>query len=287
MALDLVVNFYLFTFIPVKSFFMKNRVSLSLLISAVFVLSNCSNPKEGKTGFNLFTVQQDRELGAQVAAEIDGNPQKYPVLDSAQYPAAYKYLYDIRDRILNSGKVIHKDEFQWRLRIIRDDNTLNAFCTPGGYIYVYTGLIKFLDAEDQLAGVMGHEIAHADYRHSTRQMTQMYGVQLLLSVLAGDREALKQITGGLIGLKFSRSHETEADEASVIYLCPTDYDAAGGAKFFQKIQEVGGATPPEFLSTHPNPENRIDNFYNNKLVQGCAGTEDYQARYTAFKNSLP
>jgi predicted Zn-dependent protease len=266
---------------------MRKIVSVTVVLSLLMGFSNCSNPNKGKTGFNLFTVQQDRELGAQVAAEIDANTQQYPILDSAQYSAAYKFLYDMRDRILNSGKVIHKDEFQWRLRIIRDDNTLNAFCTPGGYIYVYTGLIKFLDAEDELAGVLGHEIAHADFRHSTRQMTQMYGIQVMLSVLAGDREALKQITGGLIGLKFSRSHETEADEASVIYLCPTDYDAAGGAKFFQKIQDAGGTNPPEFLSTHPNPANRIENFYNVKHVQGCKGEEDYTARYTAFKNALP
>ena len=266
---------------------MRKTIYVSFVMSLIIALTNCANPSKGKTGFNIFTVQQDRELGAQVAAEIEGNKQEYPILDSLQYASAYKYLYDMRDRILNSGKVVHKDEFQWRIRIIRDDNTLNAFCTPGGYIYVYTGLIKFLDAEDQLAGVMGHEIAHADYRHSTRQMTQMYGVQVLLNVLAGNREALKQITGGLIGLKFSRSHETEADEASVLYLCPTDYDAAGGAKFFQKIQEAGGATPPEFLSTHPNPENRIENFYNIKHVQGCTGAEDYKARYTAFINTLP
>lgn len=266
---------------------MTKIIYLSLILGGIVALANCSNPSKGKTGFNIFTIQQDRELGAQVAAEIEGNQQEYPILDSAQNAAAYKYLYAMRDRILTSGKVVHKDEFQWRMRIIRDDNTLNAFCTPGGYIYVYTGLIKFLDAEDQLAGVIGHEIAHADFRHSTRQMTQVYGVQVLLNVLAGNREALKQITGGLIGLKFSRSHETEADEASVLYLCPTDYDAAGGAKFFQKIQEVGGATPPEFLSTHPNPENRIENFYNIKHVQGCTGAQDYKARYTDFINSLP
>jgi len=70
----------------------------------------------------------------------------------------------------------HKDDFAWQVKIIDDPETLNAFATPGGYIYVYTGLIKFLDTEDQLAGVMGHEIAHADLRHSTRQMTSSYGV---------------------------------------------------------------------------------------------------------------
>ena len=258
-------------------------------ITSIFLyltLTGCGNSNNG-TGFNLFTLQQDRELGAQVAREIDGNKQQYPVLDSARNVQAYKFLYDMRDKILNAGNVIHKDEFQWRLRIIQDDETLNAFCTPGGYIYVYTGLMKYLDAEDQLAGVLAHEIAHADYRHSTRQITRQYGIQVLLNVLAGDRAALKQITAGLIGLRFSRKHETEADKGSVLYLCPTSYNAAGGAEFFKKIEAAGGTRPPEFLSTHPNPKNRIEVFYQEQLEQGCKGNNDYKTRYQKFLASLP
>lgn len=264
---------------------MKKIIYSFLVVGVSVVLSSCGGSKG--TGINLFTLQQDKELGAQVAQEIDNNPQEYPILDSARNAAAYKFLYDMRDEILNAGNVLHKDYFLWRLRIIQDDNTLNAFCTPGGYIYVYTGLMKYLDAEDQLAGVLAHEIAHADYRHSTRQMTRQYGIQVLLNVLAGDREALKQVTGGLIGLRFSRSHETEADKGSVSYLCPTEYDAAGGAKFFQKIQEEGGNRTPEFLSTHPNPENRIEDFYNEKIELGCMGEEDHKTRYEKFLATLP
>jgi len=255
------------------------------LILLVFLLG-CGKNKPGG-GFNLFTIQQDRELGAQVAMEIETNSQQYPILDSARNPKPYKFLYDMRDEILNAGNVHHKDDFQWRLRIIHDDNTLNAFCTPGGYIYVYTGLMKFLDAEDQLAGVLAHEIAHADYRHSTRQITRMYGIQVLLSVLAGDRAALKQVTAGLIGLRFSRGHETEADNGSVLYLCPTNYNAAGGAEFFQKIEALGGARTPEFLSTHPSPTNRIENFHTQKLEQGCKGEDDFKTRYEQFLKTLP
>lgn len=250
------------------------------------IINSCGNANNG-TGFNLFTVEQDKELGAEVAKEIEGNPNEYPILDSAKYAEAYGYLYDMRDRILNAGNVIHKDDFVWRLRIINDAETKNAFCTPGGYIYVYTGLMKYLDSEEQLAGVLAHEIGHADYRHSTRQMTKLYGVQLLLDVLAGEREAIKQVTSGLIGLRFSRLHETEADKASVHYLCPTDYDAAGGAKFFEKIQADGGGAPPEFLSTHPSPANRIEFFYNEKLEQGCGGSEQYIERYKRLISSLP
>jgi predicted Zn-dependent protease len=133
----------------------------------------------------------------------------------------------------------------------------------------------------------GHEIGHADMRHSTRQMTQMFGIQLLLDVLAGNRAALKQVTGALIGLKFSRAHETEADERSVTYLCPTSYNADGGAGFFEKIQASGGARVPAFLSTHPDPGNRVEKFKEAKLENGCLGNETFATEYKRIISKLP
>lgn len=255
------------------------------LLAIIFSFSSCKS--FNKKNINLFTVDYDRQLGAQVAQEIDQNTKEYPTLDSTRYSGAYQYLYHMRDKILNSGKVKHKNDFVWRLRIINDPNTVNAFCTPGGYIYVYTGLIKFLEAEDELAGVLAHEIAHADLRHSTRQLTNRYGLQYLLKAVAGDAQMISEIAGSLIGLKFSRNHETEADEYSVHYLCPTDYDAAGGAKFFEKIQAQGGASMPAFLSTHPNPDNRIENFYNTKQAHNCSGEQTHKNAYNTFKSMLP
>lgn len=265
---------------------MKN-VSIFLVISFALAACGVVNEKNKGKGFNLFTVEQDKELGAQVAAEIDSNPAQFPLLDSATNVDVYKYIYNVRDKILNSGQIDFKDDFNWRIRVIHDDSTLNAFCTPGGYIYVYTGILKFLDSEDQFAGVLGHEIAHADMRHSTRQMTKMFGVQILLDVVAGDRAAIKQITGALIGLKFSRKHETEADEKSVDYLCPTDYNAAGGAGFFIKIQEMGGGRTPEFLSTHPDPGDRVEKFQNNAVIKGCTGNKDYKTEFQQMVAKLP
>ena len=182
------------------------------------MLSACKD-KPGGGGLNFFSLQDDITFGAQVAAEIENDPSTYPILDSAQNVAAYAFLYDIRDRILNSGNVVHKDDFQWQLRLIGDDSTLNAFCTPGGYIYVYTGLIKYLDSEDQFAGVMGHEIAHADERHSTAALTRTYGIDVLLSILLGDNQGtLTQIAKGLSSLSYSRGNESESDMRSVEYL---------------------------------------------------------------------
>lgn len=268
----------------------------TLIIKAGFVffilagiLHACAT--SGKTqskGINFFTLQQDKELGATVAAEIDGDPVKYPQLDSVKYKAVYQYLYKIRDTILNSGKVDLKNEFKWRIRIIHDDSTLNAFCTPGGYIYVYTGILKFLDSEDQLAGVLAHEIGHADMRHSTRQMTTMFGIQVIEQILLGNNAMLQQVTSAIVGLKFSRKHETEADERSILYLCSTPYNAAGAAGFFQKIEKMGnGQRPPEFLSTHPNPENRIEHFINSKTTMGCTGDKEFKEEYKKMVALLP
>lgn len=251
------------------------------------VLVSCGIGKDDGSvpngGFNLFTIQQDRQLGLQVATEIESNPAEYPILDSASNVKAYKYIYAIRDKILSTGKVRYKDEFAWRIRIINDEKTLNAFCTPGGYIYVYTGIIKYLDNEAQLAGVMGHEMAHADLRHSTRQMTKIYGVQILMNAALGDSSAVAQITTGLIGLKFSRDHETEADRMSVEYLCGTDWPGDGGAGFFEKIEASGGVGVPEWLSTHPSPANRIENFHKWAQEAGCVGNKLYLEQYEDFK----
>ena len=268
---------------------MKFSLKAGSIVIMLVIISACGlvNKKNKGKGVNLFSVEQDKQLGAQVAAEIDGNRAEYPLLNQVRYKSVYDYVNKVRDKILNSGKVDFKDEFEWQVKIIQNDTVLNAFCTPGGYIYVYTGILKYLDSEDQFAGVLGHEIGHADMRHSTRQMTSMYGVDVLVSILAGDKALLKQVTASLIGLKFSRNHETEADERSVLYLCPTDYNADGGAGFFEKIRAEGGARQPEFLSTHPDPGNRIEHFHNSKVTMGCAGSKDYKTEYKAMLAKLP
>jgi predicted Zn-dependent protease len=96
---------------------------------------------------------------------------------------------------------------------------------------------------------------------------------------------VKQITEGLVGLKFSRNHETEADESSVIYLCSTGYNAAGAAGFFKKIQGKGG-TPPAFLSTHPDPKNRVQEIEKKANAMGCKGNATNNEEYARMKSLL-
>ncbi len=265
---------------------MKNTIVFPFL-AAITLITACGNPDDNS--INIFSIEDDKELGAKVNTEIQSNPAEYPVLSRTQYPQAYTYIENIRNKILAGGNVYYKDEFAWEVYIIQDDNTLNAFCTPGGYIYVYTGLIKFLEAEHELAGVLGHEMAHADRRHSTDQLTQIYGLQLMLDILLGDNQNdLTDIAASLVTLTFSRSHETEADTYSVNYLCPTDYRADGAAAFFQQLIDGGqSGNTPVFLSTHPDPGNRVQNITAQRTEQGCTGNGTFDAAYQGFVNSLP
>jgi beta-barrel assembly-enhancing protease len=274
---------------------LKMKWVLGLVSLIAFTSWNC------KVGSGVITalmpdISEDAKLGAQVSQEINSNPKEYPILPENGNQEVYAYVRGITNKILNSGAVQNRDAFPWAVKIINDNKTLNAFCTPGGYIYVYTGLIKYLDSEDQLAGVMGHEIAHADKRHSMRQLVKQYGVQALLGVgaavatsgkSAGAQQTagqMAQVATSVVGLSFSRDHETEADNTSVKYLCSTDYSAAGFAAFFEKMGNAG--SPPQFLSTHPSPTNRVQNIHAQAEKAGCKGTNKNQSQYQRIKNLL-
>lgn len=242
--------------------------------------------KKGSS-FNLFSIEDDKQLGLQFSRQIEADTRQFPLLPEQGNEEVYKFVRGLTQRLLRTGKVAHAGDFAWQVKIIKDDKTLNAFAVPGGYLYVYTGLIKYLDSEDQLAGVMGHEIAHAALRHSTQQMTRIYGLDALRQIVTGksDPSLLAQIALELISLKFSRTHESQADEHSVIYLCGTSLNAAGAAGFFEKIQGKGG-TPPEFLSTHPDPGNRVKKIKAKAEELGCTGRDSNKSNYERIKKLL-
>lgn len=260
---------------------MKNMKITLLLLSGFLFLGSC----KVWNNLNLYTPNDDVALGKQVVTEIEANPKEYPLLPERGNEAIYKYVRGISRTIVNSGQLQNKGAFAWQVKIIQKDDVLNAFCTPGGYIYVYTGLIKYLDAEDQLAGVLGHEIAHADRRHSTNMMTQMLGPTVVAELVLGKQKLAKDVLNTLVQLQFSRTHETEADEYSVKYLCNTPYNAAGCAAFFEKMGNK--SSPPEFLSTHPNPENRVQKIKALAASKGCRGKETRASEYQKMKKMLP
>lgn len=262
------------------------KIYFAALVGVPLLFGGCNKGE----GLNIFTIQDDVKLGQQTKAQIEANPAEFPIISRSGHASAYQYIDALRDDILDGGEIKYKNEFAWEVYLIDNDNVQNAFCTPGGYIYIYTGLIKYLDDKSSLAGVMGHEMAHADKRHSTEQLTKRYGVQVLLDVILGENQnLLTQIASELVSLKFSRNDETEADTYSVTYLCPTKYEADGAANFFQKIIDQGSSNPPAFLSTHPNPDNRVANIRDQAEDMNCTTTisaSENVSGYNQFKNSL-
>lgn len=261
------------------------RLPIIGIMAAFFVLSSCD--KNGN--LNILSIEDDKKLGLQVSQEIANNPATYPLLDEAAYSNSYSYLRNIANKILSSDKLKYRNEFAWQLKIIRDDNTLNAFCTPGGYIYVYTGLIKYLNTEDQLMGVLGHEMGHADLRHTSRQITKQYGYEFVIQAITGQKPSgLTQIALQLGSLANSREFEREADDKSVELLAGTSYACNGAAGFFEKmIADGNSGNTPQWLSTHPNPDNRVEAINAKATSVGCNKTPLAPASYAEFKQSLP
>ncbi len=255
-----------------------HRILLGTLIVG---MSGC------KGGLNLFSVQDDLELGQQLRDEIASDPVAYPTLERADAPEAYAALDAITGRVLAANGIDLRDELAWEFRIIDDDTVVNAFAAPGGYVWIYTGLIRTLDNEDSFAGVIAHEIGHADGRHSTEALTRVYGLGILLDVVLGNNGAgalAGDIAEGLAGLEFSRANERDADERSVTYLCDTPYAADSVAMFFEDLGESNG---PTFLSTHPAPANRVEDVRQLAVDEGCSTELSGLTDFQTLRDSLP
>jgi beta-barrel assembly-enhancing protease len=264
------------------------RRGVFLLIVSISVFS-CATLMQ----LNVFPVSKDIELGQQFDSQIRTTPKQYPILQN--HPEVKLFVENIGKKILSSPDILYRDQFAYKFEIIHDDSTVNAFCTPGGYVYVYTGLLKFLDNEASLAAVIAHEMAHAERRHSTNQMTAQYGVQTLLNIASGKLgESGTQVAGALanIGLlKYSRADEEEADTYSFKYLQSTEYFPGASKYFFEKVAKgSNGGALERLLSTHPLAQDRINNI--NKLIAGAGNPQPkestvFSARYKKFKQTLP
>jgi beta-barrel assembly-enhancing protease len=213
-----------------------------------------------KPGWNLFTPQQDIELGKRAA--LDAERQ----LPSCNAPKVDEYLTNLGKKLiakLPTGGVTYPFEFH-----CVNDKEINAFALPGGYVFVNRGAIEVADNEAQLAGVMAHELAHVALRHGTNEASKaeaaQTGVGILDLIFGGNAGGallteLGRFSAGGVLLRYSRAAESQADVLGTQVLYDAGYDARALAQFFEKLDaESKGKNPPEFFSDHPSPEHRVE-----------------------------
>ncbi len=190
-----------------------------------------------------------------------------------------------------TGKAAELREFAWEFNVI-DENTVNAFCMPGGKVAVYTGILKVTQNEDALAVVMGHEIAHALAKHGNERMSQsllatmgLVSLDVAMSQKPSETRALVLAAAGVatqagVLLPFSRKHESEADEIGLYLMAMAGYDPKEAAPFWARMAASGGGQMPEFLSTHPDPDKRSQ-----RLKELVPKAQEYVKKYPVPKSS--
>ncbi len=177
----------------------------------------------------------------------------------------------VEDYMAQNNMADRLNGYKWEFNLV-ESNEVNAWCMPGGKVVVYTGILPVTQTEAGLAVVMGHEIAHAIAEHGGERMSQMLVAQLggmaLSTALNKEPEKTKQLWMSVYGLgaqvgvllPYSRTHESEADHLGLIFMSMAGYDPNTAVSFWQRMAEMkGGEAPPEFLSTHPSDQTRIDN----------------------------
>ncbi len=251
-----------------------NRSKLFLLVSALLLISfSCSTvpfsdrkqlillPKSDMMAMSF--NQYDQFLSENEV--VTGTPESRLVknVGAKISNAVERYMKD-------HGMSSRIEGYDWEFNLISED-VPNAWCMPGGKVVFYTGILPYTEDEAGMAVVMGHEIAHAIARHGNERMSQQLMVQAggaALSVYLDEKDTEHQElylaaygVGTTVGvaLPYSRAHETEADKLGLIFMAMAGYDPAEAVEFWKRMSQSGGAKPPEFLSTHPSDETRIEN----------------------------
>jgi len=237
------------------------RVPCLAILAIVAVAGAAQGQTVVQPGFNLFSAEQDVEIGRQSALEVE---RQIPMLSEA---VSSQYVSDIGARLAAQAPGA---KYPYRFKVA-NLSEINAFALPGGYIYVHRGLLEKVHTEGELAGVIAHEIAHVALRHPTNQASKAYLAQAgigILGGLLGDRT--QSTTGRIVGavggfglntvfLKYSRSAETQADIVGAQIMSRAGYDPMEMARFFETLRQQAGGDPGKiatFLSNHPAPADR-------------------------------
>jgi len=234
------------------------------LILSVVVIIGCATSPTGRR--QLMLVSEERAISASKQAYVEMLKPYEQQGKVDNDPALKERVYRITGRLIAQAIIMRPEtkDWQWSIKIIDDPKTVNAWAMAGGKMALYTGLVIQLKAtDDELAQVLGHEIAHALANHSAEKMSVAMAstVGVVAVGVAADRKGLALAGAALaaslaVQMPNSRTAESEADRIGIELAAKAGYDPRAAITLWQKMAQVGGKGPPQFLSTHPSPANR-------------------------------
>jgi len=263
---------------------------LTLLISGLIfcVCTGCAvNPITGKQEFMLASEQQDIEIGRQYAPEVERQMGGRIGNNSLQ-----NYIDSVGQKI---ARISHKPRWDYHF-VALEDNSVNALALPGGYIFVTRGMLEKLTSEAQLAGILAHEIVHVVARDTSAAISREIGISIILSAVTSEKTPqsallVANLTRQILGLRYSRKDEQEADLGGLDYVVRAGYNPYAMVETMQMLQNQQQIRPIEFFSTHPSPKNRaeyltqkIQTSYDN-LAALKIGREDYRGAVLEHLNN--
>lgn len=236
-------------------------LALGAIATYYFGTEKFENPVTGRVQRVALSPKEEIALGLNSAPEMARQ-------HGGLYPdQRYQDLVtSVGERLVRSNPAINQTPYYFQFHLLADSQTVNAFALPGGQIFITFGLLRLLDNEDEVAGVLGHEIGHVVGRHSNEQMAKAQLSQGLVNavVMAGGSEygmtagQIAQFVSQLKNTAYGREDELESDQLGVRFMVGAGYDPNALIRVMEVLKKAaGGRAPPEFLSTHPDPANRV------------------------------
>jgi beta-barrel assembly-enhancing protease len=267
---------------------MRSLVSILVLTALVLIVSCATTGPGGKQSLVIIPTSQEISIGKGMADQVAGSEKRFA---DEQWQA---YVNEVGQKIV---KVCDRQDIEYHFTVIESDQ-INAFAAPGGYVYFYTGLLRLMDNEAEMAAVMSHEISHVVARHGIKQLQASLGVALATKLVLGDKssDVLNAAINAGMGLLFagySRDYEREADKFGIYYMPKAGYDPNAAVSMFNKLAAASGAGSgsafEQLLASHPETQERIDNAKSE--IQGLGALPKNlslsSSRYQTLKKRLP
>ncbi|MBM3278034.1 MAG: M48 family metalloprotease [Candidatus Handelsmanbacteria bacterium] len=249
-------------------------------------LSDCTAVRQ-QLGLALISEETELDLGRKLAAQVE--KQEKPLADAKVQAYVRQVVAPLAQQSLGDRPGV-----EYKVTVIDDLKQVNAFAIPGGYVYVYSGLLKAAQNEAELAGVLAHEIGHVVGRHSANHVAAQYGLELLTHLTLGEEAGqLAEMAAGLAGAgalaRFSRDDEREADEYGFRYLAACGYDPKALLTFFTKLDQLEKSRPSDLeklFASHPPTPERIERIEKMIAKAGAAGGKLEKERFLKETASL-